>query len=64
MISKQEDLASGSGTKFQTLRTSCGRKFITLKKTEKASDIHIRRGMESAPSLVPARELYTFSIDY
>ena len=64
VISRQQDLASGSETKSQTLRTSCGRKFITVKKTEKGSDTDIRRGMESAPSLVLARELYTFPIDY
>ena len=32
-----------------------------MKEIEKASDIDIRRGMESAPSLVLAMELYTFN---
>ena len=39
--------------------------FIKERKgTEKASDIDIRRGTENAPSLVLARELYTFLIGY
>ena len=37
--------------------------FIKVKKvTEKASEINIRRGMESAPLLVLARKLYTFKL--
>ena len=46
MISK-EDLASGPRTRLQTLKTLCGRSFITGIKDEKASDIDIRMGMES-----------------
>ena len=33
-----------------------------MKRTENASDIDIRRGMESAPLLVLARKLYTFQL--
>ena len=32
LISKEEELASGPGTPLQTLRTSCGRNFVTMKK--------------------------------
>ena len=64
VISKEEDLAWGPGLRLQTLRTSCGKSFITVKKeTEKASDTDVRRETESAPSLV-ARELCTFPIGY
>ena len=48
MIS-EEDLALGSGTSLDYSELLCGRSFITVKGTEKASDVDIRRGMESAP---------------
>ena len=35
-----------------------------MKVTGKASDTDIRSGVESAPSLVLASELYTFKISY
>ena len=42
----------------------CSRVLLKWKGTEKASDTDIRRGTENAPSLVLARELYTFKIGY
>jgi len=48
MIS-EEGLALGSGTSLDYSELLCGRSFITVKGTEKASDVDIRRGMESAP---------------
>ena len=39
-------------------------KFYYSEKGNKASDIDVRRETESAPSLVLARELHTFSIAY
>ena len=48
MIS-EEDLALGSGTRLDYSELLCGRSFITVKGTEKASDIDIRRGTESDP---------------
>ena len=59
MIS-EEDLALGSGTSLDYSELLCGRSFITVKGTEKDSDIDIR----SAPLLVLARELYIFLISY
>ena len=49
VISKEENLALGSGTRLDYSELLCGRSFITVKGTEKASDVDIRRGMESAP---------------
>ena len=34
-ISEEDNLASGLGTWFQTLRTSCGRSFITGEKGQR-----------------------------
>ena len=45
----EEDLALKSGTRVDYSELLCGRSFITVKGTEKASDVDIRRGMESAP---------------
>ena len=47
VIAEKGDLASGPGTRLDHL---CSRVLLQYKKgTEKASDIHIRRGMNSAP---------------
>ena len=55
VIAEKEDLASGPGTRLDHL---CSRVLLQYKKgTEKASDIDIRRGMNSAHFLVLAREL-------
>ena len=48
MIS-EEDLALGSGTRLDYSELLCGKSFITVKGTEKTSDVDIRRGMENAP---------------
>ena len=48
MIS-EEYLASGSGTRLDYSELLCGRSFITVKGTEKASDIDIRRGTGDVP---------------
>ena len=53
-----QDLALGSGTRLDYSELLCGRR------TEKASDIDIRRGQRVPLSLVLARELYGFSIGY
>ena len=63
MIS-EEGLALGSGTRLDYSELLCGRSFITVKGTEKASDIDIRRGTESAPLTSLSKELYTFSVGY
>ena len=54
----EEDLASGSGTRLDHSRATL------IKSTKKASDIDIRRGMESAPLASVTRELYNFLISY
>ena len=59
-VISEEDLASGPETKLDHSEVLCGRSFITVKGTEKDSDIDIR----SAPLLVLARELYIFLISY
>ena len=60
MISK-ENLASGAGTRLDCSRAFVQQSFVKVRKeTEKASDTDIRRGMESAPLLVLARELHIF----
>ena len=48
MIS-EEDLALGSRTRLDYSELLCGRSFITVKGTEKTSDVDIRREIESAP---------------
>ena len=58
MIS-EEDLALGSGTSLDYSELLCGRSFITVKGTEKASDVDIRRGMESAPPLLVSASCFT-----
>ena len=63
MIS-EEDLALGSGTRLITQSFCVAEVLLQWKRTEKASNIDIRREMESALLLVLARELYTFSIGY
>ena len=54
-----EDLASGPGTRLQTLRTSCGRCFITVKK-DRESVWHRHQKGESAPLAGLIKALYTF----
>ena len=50
VISEEEDLASGSGTVLDHSDLLCGRIFIEVKKdSQKASDIDVRKGSESAP---------------
>ena len=50
MISEEEDLASGPGTRLDHSRAFVQQSFIKVREgTEKASDIDIRRGMENAP---------------
>ena len=49
LISK-DDLASGPGTRLNHSRAFVYQSFIKVRKeTEKASDIDIRKGMESVP---------------
>ena len=59
-VISEEDLALGPETRLDHSELLCGRSFITVKGKEKASDIDIRRGWRVPPSLVLARELYTF----
>ena len=56
VISK-EDLASGPETRVDHPGIFCGRSFITVKRDRE-------RGHRVPPSLVLARELYTFLIGY
>ena len=50
MISEEEDLTSGSGTRLDHSRALAQQSFIKVRKgTEKASDMDIRRGPEQAP---------------
>ena len=60
MIS-EEDLALGPGIRLDHSGLLCGRSFITVKGTDKASDIRHQKGAESTPRPPPvlARELYT-----
>ena len=61
MISEEEDLTSGSGTRLDHSRALAQQSFIKVRKgTEKASDMDIRRESENIPLLVLARELHTF----
>ena len=64
MVSK-EDLALGPGTGLDHSRAFVYQSFVKVRKgTEKASDIDIRGGWRAPPSLVLARELYTFLINH
>ena len=63
VISKEEDLALGPGTRLDQSRAFVLQSFVKVwKGAEKASDIDIRRvwdlRLESAPSLVFSKELY------
>ena len=50
MISEEEDLTSGSGTRLDHSRALAQQSFIKVRKgTEKASDMDIRRGPENVP---------------
>ena len=61
-VISEEDLALGPGTRLDgSLKSFCAAEFIKVTKgTERASDTDIRRLAECPPSLVLARELYTF----
>ena len=54
----------GSGTRLDYSELLCGKSFITVKGTEKTSDVDIRRGRGVPYVLVLARELYTVLINY
>ena len=59
MIS-EKDLASRSGTRLDHSKLLCGRSVITVRRTEKSSDIDIRRKKEGAPTLANLiKTLYT-----
>ena len=63
VISKEEDLALGPGTKLDHSRAL--QSFIKVRKgTEKASDTDIRKGVESAPSLIFSKGIVYFLISY
>ena len=62
MISEEEDLALGPGTRLDHSRPFVRQNFIkVIKGTEKASGIDIRRGMESAPFASLIKALYIFT---
>ena len=64
-VSKEDDLASGPGTGLDHSTAFVYQSFVKVRKgTEKASDIDIRGGRRAPPSLVLARELYTFLISH
>ena len=61
VISEEENLASGPGTRLDHSRAFVQQSFIKVREgTEKASDIDIRRGMENAPLTSLIKVLYTF----
>ena len=61
IVISEEDLVSGPGARIDHSRAFVSQSFIKVRKgIEKASDIDIRKGTESDPLLVLARELYTF----
>ena len=57
VISEEEDLTSGPGTRFDDL----GRILLKWKRTEKASDKDIRKGTKDAPLARLSKALYTFA---
>ena len=58
-----EDLTPGPKA-VSISRALCSRNSIKVVEAEQASDTDLRRGMRVLPSLVLARELYTFLIGY
>ena len=65
MISKEEDLALGPGTRLDPSRAFVEQSFIKVSKgTEKASDIDIRRGTETAPLASVSKGVTYFLINY
>ena len=49
MVSEEEDLALGPGSSLIIQELLCSRVLLKRKRTEKASDIDISGGRESAP---------------
>ena len=66
MIFKEEDLASGPGTRLDgSLKSFCAAEFIKVTKgTERASDTDIRRGTESASTPSLSKGVIYFLIGY
>ena len=62
LISEED---TGPGTGLDHSRAFVYQSFVKVRKgTDKASDIDIRGGWRAPPSLVLARELYTFLISH
>ena len=63
-MNSEEDLASGPGTRLDHLRALEQQSFIRIQKgTEKASDIDIRKEMQSAPlASVSKGVIYIFKL--
>ena len=64
MICEDEDLASGSGTRLDYSKLLCGKSFITVKGTEKTSDVDIRHGMGNAPLTSLSKGVMYFHIGF
>ena len=60
VISEEENLASGPGTSLIIQELLCSRVLLKREETEKASDIDIRRGMESGPLASLTNEVIYF----
>ena len=58
VISGEEDLASGLGTRLAFVRQKF---YYSEKRTEKASDTDLRRETESAPHASLIKAIYTFT---
>ena len=61
---QRRGLSFGTRVEASDTQNFMWQKFYYSEKGNKASDIDVRRETESAPSLVLARELHTFSIAY
>ena len=61
MIYEEGDLASGPGTRLHTLRTLCGRSFITLKNDRKLLT-QTSEGRQSCLTLCPNKTLVLSSL--
>ena len=65
VISEEKDLASRPETRLDHSRAFVWQSFIKVRKrTGKASDIDIRRGMESAPLISVSKGVIYFLINY
>ena len=65
LISEEEDLASGPGTRLDHSRAFVYQSFVKVRKgTDKASDIDIRRGQKECPLTSISNAVIYFLISY